>query len=685
MITNVENFKPKLRAGRVIPQGSRIIFETTDPYNQIVLPMVLADMILLCSGQFSVREIVEKIYGRHGSVPFRPMLTALHMLHQGGFFENGGDLHLSPELRSWMNLRPRRWTRSRRIKARATIAARRPNLFYAVTLSAIILSIFGVARAPAFFIESARAWLNGQSFATSLLQVLVISMAVQSLRYALRTVQLLTLTGKAFNLAIRFDLWGVHYAVGDEANELINNRLFAAMFYVSQIMMGWFCVFLGDALGPEASQFALILVASAITLVELNPFENGDGRKLLRALVLPNDRDLTSAHFGAESLSIATDPRTRRLERDFARICAGVGVGWLAAAMLILYAVAIQFGPALLTHLTGTPAEWLAPAANLLAWLAAVYYVAQTFVDSILLHVMRPLWRAAFARASALLTRPNRDWASVDVVHLIEELPLFSHFPEAMLESIALHSQVFEYPAGAAILTEGAPATEIFVLFEGSVEIVRTAGAITQHLGELEPISVFGEAALVDNAPRAANVVAKTKVTALRVPIAVLRKGATGAKSVRKLEVFRNAILVNQFFASSPVFRSLTTASIDFLSSRGALEYFDQGQVVFHQGDRGDHLYLVLRGAVGVELHGSEIRRLDQGNFFGEIAMIANLPRTATIRTAAPCVLFKIGADAFWEILVQHMDLGVFIESVSETRLKEDLAVTAAKASGESN
>jgi CRP-like cAMP-binding protein len=194
---------------------------------------------------------------------------------------------------------------------------------------------------------------------------------------------------------------------------------------------------------------------------------------------------------------------------------------------------------------------------------------------------------------------------------------------------------------------------------------------------QLAPVSVFGEAALVDDTPRAAQVVTRTAATVLRVPVSVLRQAALEAQSVRQLEVFRNAILVNQFFTSSPVFRSLSPSSIDFLCSRGALEYFDQNQKVFEQGDAGDSLYLILRGSVQVEIHGTAIKHLNQGSFFGEIALIADIPRTATIVTLEPCAFFKISADSFWEVLVQHMDLGVFIESISEARLREDLALTA--------
>src|SRR6185312_16418545 len=105
MNSNLENFCPRLRAGRVIPQGSHIIFETDSPYNQIILPMPLADLILLCGGQFSIRQIIEKIYRKQGAVPFKSILRAIHALHQGGFFENGEELILNSHLQSWMEPR----------------------------------------------------------------------------------------------------------------------------------------------------------------------------------------------------------------------------------------------------------------------------------------------------------------------------------------------------------------------------------------------------------------------------------------------------------------------------------------------------------------------------------------------------------------------------------------------------
>jgi CRP-like cAMP-binding protein len=497
-------------------------------------------------------------------------------------------------------------------------------------------------------------------------------------RYLVCIWQLLLLTSKAYNVSLRLSPWGLHLYVGDEANDLFENRLYTSMFHVSQIFVSWLVVLIASSFVKVDLIEPLIIVGALMMFWELNPFIHSEGRKLIRALLLPSDRDAVSWHFEGNALINSINPEAVRQDRDFARICAIWGGVWLTVALAGLHQLAISFGPVVFRHLMHFSQASLISAFGLLAWLAGLYYIVQSFVETILAALVRPYWGAVKARFRRMSIVPNSDWPLASVVKSIESLPLFSHFHEQYLEKIADQSEVLRYPARTTILQQGKAARELFVLLEGEVEVMRRGplGDVV-WVTKLAPVSVFGEAALVDDTPRAAQVITKTAATVLRVPVSVLRQAALEAQSVRQLEVFRNAILVNQFFTSSPVFRSLSSSSIDFLCSRGTLEYFDQNQKVFEQGDAGDSLYLILRGTVQVEIHGTAIKHLNQGSFFGEIALIADIPRTATIVTLEPCAFFKISADSFWEILVQHMDLGVFIESISEARLREDLALAA--------
>jgi CRP-like cAMP-binding protein len=343
---------------------------------------------------------------------------------------------------------------------------------------------------------------------------------------------------------------------------------------------------------------------------------------------------------------------------------------------LLLQRSAIVFGPGVLNALA-SPQSNTWPLVTLGVWLGGLYFLVHFLVESLGGSLLKPWGLKLWSRFRRLKAPTHKSWPLEDIIKNIEGLPLFSHFHEQHLEKIARGSQVLHFLEGVRIIVQGDPSRDLFVLLEGEVEVLRSSpmSSSEEWSHVMGPISVFGESSLVDESPRLANVHAKRGSTVMRVPVSLLKEVAQEAQSVRQLEVFRNAILVNQFFTSSPVFRSLSPSSIEFLCSRGTLEYFDQNRAVFKQGDKGDSLYLILRGSVAVTVHQTPVKRLHQGSFFGEIALIANIPRTATISTQEPCVFFKISADSFWEVLVQHMDLGVFIESVSETRLKEDLQI----------
>lgn len=674
MKSNLENFKPKLRSGRVIPQGSRIIFETDNPYNQMILPMVLADLVLLCSGQFSVREIVEKIYKKQRAVPFKSILMAIHVLHQGGFFENGDELVLSSDLQSWMEPKRSRWNLSWRFGQRIVADKRSPTVYYAATLGILILALFGFQLFPATPFQMAETWAFGMGKLDGILWLLFATSVVLTFKHLLRGWQLLLLTGKAYNVSLRLSPWGLHLHVGNEANDLFENRLYTTMFYVAQIIMPWAFVFVSSFFFERSILEPFIIAAIALTFWELNPFVRSDGLRLIQSMFLSNDRDVASWHFESNQLIDSISPEQRRQDLDFTRICAIWGAIWLLFSFTLLHQSAITFGPSVLRKLTNFSFESVISAIGLGLWLAALYLLVQTLVETVAVTLIRPHWRRLADRLRLMGVKARKDWEQNEVIAKIEGLPLFSHFPEENLKKIVQSSKVLDFSRRTTIIKQGDPAREIFVLLEGEVEVIRSGRqGGDEWVSELGAVSVFGEAALVDDQPRTARVVSKGPVYVLRVPIDALRQAAEESQAIRYLEDFRNAILVNQFFASSPVFRSLSTNSIDFLSSRGSLEYFDQGQMVFNQGDLGDSLYLILRGSVAVVVHDTLVNNLSQGNFFGEISLIANIPRTASITALEPSVLFRISSDSFWEVLVQHIDLGVFLETVSESRLREDL------------
>lgn len=104
-------------------------------------------------------------------------------------------------------------------------------------------------------------------------------------------------------------------------------------------------------------------------------------------------------------------------------------------------------------------------------------------------------------------------------------------------------------------------------------------------------------------------------------------------------------------------------------------EHFEPGEVVFREGDRGDRLYIVVDGEVEVlrgtpERDSAVLRRLGRGECFGEIALVSDAPRTATVRTCGRVNLLAVDRDAFHALFATLPPLRGFFEQIIEQRLK---------------
>jgi NADH dehydrogenase len=104
-------------------------------------------------------------------------------------------------------------------------------------------------------------------------------------------------------------------------------------------------------------------------------------------------------------------------------------------------------------------------------------------------------------------------------------------------------------------------------------------------------------------------------------------------------------------------------------------EHFEPGQIIFREGDRGDWLYIVGDGAVEVLRPGPDgaetpVRRLEAGECFGEIALVNDGPRTATVRAAAPSTVLAVDREAFQALFATLPPLRTFFQSLIAARTR---------------
>jgi CRP-like cAMP-binding protein len=90
---------------------------------------------------------------------------------------------------------------------------------------------------------------------------------------------------------------------------------------------------------------------------------------------------------------------------------------------------------------------------------------------------------------------------------------------------------------------------------------------------------------------------------------------------------------------------------------------------VFRRGDPGDRFYVVGEGEVAVELDRRPPLTLGRGGYFGEIALLRDVPRTATVTALTDAELYTLERDDFIAAVTGHAPSAVAAEAVVGARL----------------
>jgi NADH dehydrogenase len=85
-----------------------------------------------------------------------------------------------------------------------------------------------------------------------------------------------------------------------------------------------------------------------------------------------------------------------------------------------------------------------------------------------------------------------------------------------------------------------------------------------------------------------------------------------------------------------------------------SMEHFEPGETVFEQADRGDKVYFIAQGQVQIVKDGQAIAELKRGDVFGEVALIADQPRNATVRAITTVDVVSVDRAAFKQLL-EHL------------------------------
>ncbi|VTJ53355.1 Hypothetical predicted protein [Marmota monax] len=234
----------------------------------------------------------------------------------------------------------------------------------------------------------------------------------------------------------------------------------------------------------------------------------------------------------------------------------------------------------------------------------------------------------------------------------IEKNVLFSHLDENEKNDIFYAMFPVSFTAGETVIQQGDDGDNFYVIDQGEMDVY-VNNEWTAIIGEG---GSFGELALIYGTPRAATVKAKTNVKLWGIDRNSYRRILMGS-TLKKRKMYEEFLSNVSILESLDKWERLTVAD--------ALEpvQFEDRQNIMVQGEPGDEFFIILEGSAAVLQRRSEnedfveVGRLGPSDYFGEIALLKNRPRAATVVARGPLKCVKLDRLRFERVLGPCSDI----------------------------
>lgn len=206
-------------------------------------------------------------------------------------------------------------------------------------------------------------------------------------------------------------------------------------------------------------------------------------------------------------------------------------------------------------------------------------------------------------------------------------------------------------PAGERIIQEGDDGDVMFLIESGAFDCIKKIDGSDKVVKKCGQGDVFGELALLYNCPRAASVEATEDSVVWQLDRETFSHIVRDASAKRR-EAFQD------FLKTVPLFKPLESYDLMQLADCLQQETLEAGQKILKQGDPGDTFYLVEEGElVATKKRESgqeeEVLSYKRGDYFGELALLKNEPRAASVEAKTEARVCKIDRKSFKNILGQ--------------------------------
>jgi putative peptide zinc metalloprotease protein len=263
-----------------------------------------------------------------------------------------------------------------------------------------------------------------------------------------------------------------------------------------------------------------------------------------------------------------------------------------------------------------------------------------------------------------------------DAIHMLEQAPLFATYTREEIQAVARRMRTEYFPRDTDIIQQGEAGDRFYILRRGRVTVIyHEPNEPEQIVNELVSGDYFGETALLIDAPRNATIRTLTPVEVLSLSRRdfnkLVRPGFTGDQKIGT--ILRQVGLLRR----TPIFKNFPGLQLQRIVSQLEVVKLKEGQTLFQEGDTGDKFYVIESGEVAVYIRlpngeSSEQVRRGPGEYFGEIALLLNVPRTGTVIATQSTTLLALGIDAFNALMRESDSFEKAVERTGSRRVLQN-------------
>jgi len=272
-----------------------------------------------------------------------------------------------------------------------------------------------------------------------------------------------------------------------------------------------------------------------------------------------------------------------------------------------------------------------------------------------------------------------------------ERTPLLSGLSGDELEAFIDSLQLRHVDAEELIFREGDHGNYLYLIGMGNV-LLRAKDSqgrkrVFSHLCEGD---FFGEYAFMSRVPHSDEAIAETDCSVLMIDRITFDEWVEKYPGIQStIEDFYRQRVLARVLAITPVFEGVPTDARLALADHFQLRTFEKGGVVVREGEAGDTFYLIRSGSVDLSTSGMgkggdqvALGKMGEGDFFGEVALLTDKPRTATVVAREKAELMELARADFEEITAKFPSVRKIVEAYQKQRVQDTIKILLSRKPG---